>query len=103
MDVRIIVTVACVFIAALSAPLILRKVPPNSIYGFRTRRTLSDIEVWYRANVFSGCAMLVAAAVTVCATWLAPAAWAEWFPAAVLVGTLTAVLAASFLHLRSYG
>ncbi len=103
MDARIIVTVACAFIAALNIPLVLRKVPPNAIYGFRTRRTLSDTKVWYPANVFAGWAMLVAVAVTVCATWLAPAAWPAWFPAAVLVGAIIAVLAASFLHLRSYG
>ena len=38
----------------LSIPLILGKVPPNSLYGCRTRRTLSDPKIWYEANRASG-------------------------------------------------
>jgi SdpI/YhfL family protein len=37
-------------IIVLSIPMILRKVPRNSLYGFRTAYTLSSDEVWYRAN-----------------------------------------------------
>jgi uncharacterized membrane protein len=32
----------------------MRKVPPNSFYGCRTRKTLSDPKIWYEANHFSG-------------------------------------------------
>jgi uncharacterized membrane protein len=38
----------------ISVPLILRKVPPNSFYGCRTRKTLSDPKIWYEANQISG-------------------------------------------------
>jgi uncharacterized membrane protein len=34
----------------ISIPLIIRKVPPNSFYGCRTRKTLSDPRIWYEAN-----------------------------------------------------
>ena len=38
----------------LSIPLILGRVPPNSFYGCRTRKTLSDPKIWYEANRISG-------------------------------------------------
>src|SRR4051794_4858353 len=41
-------------IAAMAIPMIRRKVPPNSAYGFRVARTLADPKVWYEANEFSG-------------------------------------------------
>ena len=40
--------------AALAVPLMRRQVAPNSLYGFRVRRTLDDPEVWYDANAFAG-------------------------------------------------
>jgi uncharacterized membrane protein len=48
----------------LSIPLILKKVPPNGIYGFRLKKTMSNGEIWYKANRFGGAALLVAASVT---------------------------------------
>ena len=39
---------------AISIPLIMRKVPPNSFYGCRTRKTLSDPKIWYEANYSGG-------------------------------------------------
>lgn len=38
----------------ISIPLILGKVPPNSFYGCRTTKTLSDPKIWYEANRISG-------------------------------------------------
>jgi uncharacterized membrane protein len=45
---------------AISVPLALRKVPPNVIYGVRTRKTLSDPRIWYEANYRGGIAFIVA-------------------------------------------
>ena len=56
--------IACAIIAAISIPLILRAVPPNPWYGFRTKATLADRELWYRANYFAGWAFLAAALVS---------------------------------------
>lgn len=53
-------------IVALNIPLILGVVRRNSLYGFRTRRTLSSDAVWYPANRVAGIAMLIAGLV-----WLA--------------------------------
>lgn len=56
-----------VFIA-LSVPLILKKVPPNNWYGFRTPKTLSDEKIWYEANRISAQGMVVVGIVLVIAS-----------------------------------
>lgn len=42
----------------LAIPLILEKVPPNHLYGFRTPYTMSSKDVWYYANRVCGIALL---------------------------------------------
>jgi uncharacterized membrane protein len=54
----------CIVTALSALPLALRLVPPNPIYGFRTRFTRSSREVWFDANAFAGRAMLVASIVS---------------------------------------
>jgi len=36
----------------ISIPLLYEKIGPNSCYGFRTRKTLSNKEIWYKANKY---------------------------------------------------
>ncbi len=38
----------------ISIPLVFEKIPPNSWYGFRVPKTLSNREIWYKANKFMG-------------------------------------------------
>ena len=45
--------------AIIAIPLILRKVPRNVVYGFRTRSTLENDFVWYEANAYFGRAFLI--------------------------------------------
>ncbi len=52
--------VPCAIIAVASIPLMLNVVPPNRIYGFRTQQTLTNRELWFRANRFAGCALFIA-------------------------------------------
>ena len=47
---------------ALSLPLIKGRVPPNSLYGFRTAKSLSDPKIWYAINRISGIDLLIAGA-----------------------------------------
>jgi uncharacterized membrane protein len=47
---------------ALSIPLIQERVPPNSTYGFRTAKSLSDPKIWYAINRTSGIDLLLAGA-----------------------------------------
>lgn len=39
---------------ALSVPLLLRRVPPNPVYGLRVPATFKDEQVWYDANAACG-------------------------------------------------
>ena len=50
----ILFAVTGLVLIGISIPLIMRKVPPNSFYGCRTRKTLSDPKIWYEANHISG-------------------------------------------------
>jgi uncharacterized membrane protein len=51
-------------LALLAIPLLLRKVPRNVAYGYRTRKTLSDDFIWYEANAHFGRGLLIACAVS---------------------------------------
>ena len=52
-----------VTVIALSIPLILRIIPRNSWYGFRTAKTLSSDVIWYQTNYIGGLYMLIASSV----------------------------------------
>jgi hypothetical protein len=43
-----------VLLMALSVPMILRKIPPNGLYGFRVKRTMENPDIWYPVNAYSG-------------------------------------------------
>jgi len=45
----------------ISIPLIIKKIPPNCVYGFRIKKTLANREIWYKANTFGGISLLVSA------------------------------------------
>ena len=54
---------ACALFALVALPLAARKIPPNYLYGYRTRATLTDRAIWYDANAHFGRGLLVASAV----------------------------------------
>jgi len=60
------ILICSVVFCLLSLPLILRKVPPNPVYGYRTRATLTDEALWYDANAYFGSRFLVASLVSAC-------------------------------------
>jgi len=47
-------------LAALSVPMILGKIPPNGLYGFRVRKTMENPDIWYPVNAYSGKWLLAA-------------------------------------------
>jgi hypothetical protein len=55
----------------VAVPLVLGVIPRNRLYGFRTKKTLSDDGVWYPVNRFAGVAILIASSVYALAavTW----------------------------------
>jgi hypothetical protein len=47
----------------ISLPLVLKMVPLNRWYGFRTRKTMSDEAIWYEANYKGGMGLIVASVI----------------------------------------
>jgi uncharacterized membrane protein len=72
-----------VLLVGLAIPMMMRKVPPNQFYGFRTRKTLSDPRIWFDANRRAGVNLVIAALLSV----------AIWAGLALCMGTDRAILA----------
>jgi hypothetical protein len=47
-------------LAGISVPMILGKIPPNGLYGFRVKKTMENPEIWYPVNAYSGKWLLAA-------------------------------------------
>jgi uncharacterized membrane protein len=94
--------VPCGIIAVASLPLILSVVPPNRIYGFRTRQTLANRELWFRANRFAGCGFFIASGLSagIFATHPEYASGRSFAGLVVFVVPLVIALAASFAYVR---
>src|SRR2546423_6630531 len=90
------------FIAIVSIPLILKLVPRNPFYGFRTRSTLASDEIWFRANYFAGWALLIAAGVSAALLIAVPGSARPntGSDAALFSLPLVIALLASFIYLR---
>jgi hypothetical protein len=89
----------CIITALTSLPLALRLVPPNCVYGFRTRFTRSRRDVWYDANAFTGRAMLAASLASAFILFAAPAV-GGWGPAAIVFVPMVLATLAGFVYLR---
>ena len=87
----------------LSIPLILKKIPPNPIYGFRTKKTRSDRHIWYDANHYGGLQLFYAGIIYigfVLITWIFKITSADSYNV-LMLGLLTiVVLIRSLLYLR---
>lgn len=46
-------------VAVLAIPMIMRKIKPNRLYGYRTKTSLSHEDLWYPLNALAGKYMLV--------------------------------------------
>ncbi len=104
----ILFTGSGLLLAALSVPLILGKIGPNPLYGFRVKKTLEDPAVWYPVNAYAarrllvaGLAVSVAAAVLFLVPGMDLLVYALACGAIGLGGLLVAVVQ-SFLYLRSF-
>jgi len=97
--------IICAVIAVCSIPLILKPVPPNRLYGFRTRKTLSDPQIWFSANRFAGVALLLASgASALLAVWLGETMQGSpAYGAIVLVVPLAVAVVACVLYTRTLG
>ena len=52
--IHLILSGASLALVALAIPMVLRRVPPNPLYGLRVPATYADEWVWYEANAHSG-------------------------------------------------
>jgi hypothetical protein len=93
------------FIVAL--PLVFGVIPPNRLYGFRTKKTLSNADIWYAVNRFAGIAIMLASTVYASAagTWpydrAAPDNFSIWLVhLAAFAGPLVVALFASGSYAR---
>jgi len=67
----LITILACDLLFILIAiPLILRRVPPNPVYGFRTRTTLADENIWYATNAYFGRNFVISSIISGIAVYL---------------------------------
>jgi uncharacterized membrane protein len=94
--------VPCAIIAVASVPLMLNVVPPNRVYGFRTQQTLTNRELWFRANRFAGCALFIASGTSAAAFAVHPEYALGLSPMGLVVFLvpLIAALVASFAYVR---
>jgi len=81
----------------------LNLVPPNDVYGFRTQQTLPSPGLWFRANRFAGCALLVAAATSAAILAGYPEYSSGLVGLAVFAVPIAIALAASFAYVRRIG
>ena len=97
--------VPCGIIAVASIPIMLNLVPPNRLYGFRTRQTLANRELWFRANRFAGFACFIAAGISA-GIFVAHPEYASGRSLAGLIVfavPLVIALGASFAYVRRVG
>jgi hypothetical protein len=92
---------------ALAIPLLMRKVPRNRLYGFRTRSTLADDRVWYEANAYFAVRLVVLSVFSALVLWgvwatraVSPQAFLDVSTACLVAPSLLSVLATA-LFLRS--
>jgi uncharacterized membrane protein len=91
----------CLVTAVTSLPLALRLVPPNCVYGLRTRHTRSGRDAWYDANAFTGRAMLAASIGSAFLLLAGPASLADgWGPALIVFVPMALATLAGFVYMR---
>jgi uncharacterized membrane protein len=99
----ITICVCCALFCVMSLPLVLRKVPRNGVYGYRTRATLGNDVLWYDANAYFGRWFLVVS-VLAAATEVALYLWGDVSPGEYLrvsvVLLIAPVVVASLLTAR---
>jgi membrane-associated PAP2 superfamily phosphatase len=66
--INLVHLISSLVLLALSIPLILEKIGPNGLYGFRTAKTRSDPKIWYAVNKATGKGLAIAAGVILLST-----------------------------------
>ncbi|MFL5620866.1 MAG: SdpI family protein [Gemmatimonadaceae bacterium] len=80
MNAHMILVISGPLLFVLAIPLWVRRVPPNVLYGVRTRATLADAGLWYDVNAACGRDLAIAGALVTAGTWVIDARSAAWVP-----------------------
>ena len=94
-------------LAAISVPMILGKIPPNGLYGFRVKKTMENPEIWYKVNAYSGKWLFAASLVQAAASaglYFLPGLSLDGYAytlLAVWMGTFSVAMIFSVKYLRS--
>jgi uncharacterized membrane protein len=83
------------FISLLAIPLILRRVPPNALYGVRTKASFASVADWYRINAIGGRYLILSGIVIMAvgiAGWFLPVSFRDPYSISAAVVTLLAVI-----------
>jgi uncharacterized membrane protein len=86
---------AGLLIFALAIPLILRRVPPNELYGVRTKAAFASEADWYRINAIGGRYLAISGVLiflTGCAGFFLPVSMRNTYSVVSVIITLLAVL-----------
>lgn len=88
----------------LAIPLMLRRVPPNGLYGLRVRATFADPGVWYEANARFGRDFFILGLGQIALALALPIVWpnitAETFDYGNMAFLLSGVLATGVIGVR---
>jgi hypothetical protein len=91
-------------LAAVSVPLILRRVPMNRWYGVRTRKAFASSENWYELNEYGGKLLLCLGGGLVVfgliGFWVAPAPDSVWAAVYLVVPLLGLVPVIALIRAR---
>jgi uncharacterized membrane protein len=96
MFTTVFLLLACAIVAGIGAPFIFRIVPPNPVYGIRTRKTMSSPEVWFEVNRIGGVALAAAAGITAIALMMYSGTWLKSWWAQLLAFAIPIVGALAF-------
>jgi uncharacterized membrane protein len=91
-----------VLFVLLGIPLKQGAVPPNWWYGFRTKKTLSDKEIWYAVNRVTGVDMIRVGCVLVAAS-LIVFALRNWLSPEASVAVLIVVMLVMVVYMAFHG
>ncbi len=81
-------------------PLIFNKIPPNRFYGLRTRKTLGNKDVWYKANKYMGRDLCIAGVVITVGSYLVPLLQSKSPTSMLLLIPVGIALIRSLIYLR---
>ena len=88
----------CTLVAIVGAPLFLRLVPINAVYGLRTVHTLASKQAWYDVNAFLGWALIFAAVSSAGLLLFAPGAARLWLSTVYFAVPMASALCASLTY-----